>query len=394
MKITGGASVNRIINLSGDLGLVNTQGSPGKDGYTPIKGVDYFTEADKREFTAEVEDNLKPTLDLKADKAYVDEELVKKADKLDIPTKTSELDNDSNFITSIDIEGKADLSYVDEELGKKADKSEIPSLDGYVKDTDYASATKGGVIKVSSATGTEVTSDGTIRAMGFDKATWATRQNGTIVSKLTLNNILADYIKDNDYASSSKSGVIKILQGYGNFVNNDGVLVGYPHDYAQYKNDSVFTMIAKGTLENVLANYEKKTEYEKIMDVTLTEEASIVSTTLTKEYKDIVVFINRNRNVPLPTFNLYYVVGTNLWFGHSNGGNNSKRSINDRILCDGTFDTILTSYGVANDYFVNSPNILTRTKVSKINSTFEIRGEWNASANFPIGCTFEVYARV
>ena len=51
------------------------KGPKGDNGYTPIKGTDYWTQADKEEI-----------------KQYVKEE---------IPTKTSELTNDSNFITSI-----------------------------------------------------------------------------------------------------------------------------------------------------------------------------------------------------------------------------------------------------------------------------------------------------
>ena len=62
---------------------------------------------------------------------------------LSIPTKTSELTNDSGFLTSHqDVSGKADKTYVDAELAKKANKSHthsynnltdkpsIPSIDG------------------------------------------------------------------------------------------------------------------------------------------------------------------------------------------------------------------------------------------------------------------------
>lgn len=38
----------------GDQGLQGAPGVPGEDGYTPQKGVDYFTEADKQEVAAEV----------------------------------------------------------------------------------------------------------------------------------------------------------------------------------------------------------------------------------------------------------------------------------------------------------------------------------------------------
>ena len=71
------------------------------------------------------------------------DELALKADTSSIPTKTSELTNDSGFLTSHqDVSGKADKTYVDAELAKKAneshthsynnltDKPSIPSIDG------------------------------------------------------------------------------------------------------------------------------------------------------------------------------------------------------------------------------------------------------------------------
>lgn len=56
--------------------------------------------------------------------------------KSDIPTKVSELTNDSNFVTeaevSGDLAGKADKQYVDEQLALKADSTTVESLSGEV----------------------------------------------------------------------------------------------------------------------------------------------------------------------------------------------------------------------------------------------------------------------
>lgn len=54
------ANLKGSINASGNLTgkLVGTEGKPGKDGvdgYTPQKGIDYFTEADKLEIAASVD---------------------------------------------------------------------------------------------------------------------------------------------------------------------------------------------------------------------------------------------------------------------------------------------------------------------------------------------------
>lgn len=40
----------------GDQGPIGPEGPKGADGYTPVKGIDYFTEADKTELVADVED--------------------------------------------------------------------------------------------------------------------------------------------------------------------------------------------------------------------------------------------------------------------------------------------------------------------------------------------------
>lgn len=202
---------------------VRDDANAGKfDGKTPIKGVDYFTEADKREFTAEVEESLKPTLDLKADKTYVDEELVKKADKSNIPTKTSELENDSDFVTSVDIEGKADLSYVNEELGKKADKSEIP---------------------------TDLVSDVKINGVS----------------------IVADKVADIPLATNNKAGLIIPNVGFSSLAETNGVLYGQTRDKAFFESASNNHLTSFGTLKNVLGDYEKVGVYELLLDTTLEE---------------------------------------------------------------------------------------------------------------------------
>lgn len=56
--------------------------------------------------------------------------------KSDIPTKVSELTNDSNFVTEAEVSGdlanKADKTYVDEQLALKADSTTVESLSGEV----------------------------------------------------------------------------------------------------------------------------------------------------------------------------------------------------------------------------------------------------------------------
>ena len=42
------------VGLKGDIGATGPQGDPGADGYTPVKGTDYWTAADKSEIVDDV----------------------------------------------------------------------------------------------------------------------------------------------------------------------------------------------------------------------------------------------------------------------------------------------------------------------------------------------------
>lgn len=44
-----------LIGPQGEQGPIGPEGPTGANGYTPIKGTDYFTEADKTELVADVE---------------------------------------------------------------------------------------------------------------------------------------------------------------------------------------------------------------------------------------------------------------------------------------------------------------------------------------------------
>ena len=59
-------------------------GADGADGHTPVKGTDYWTAADKAEVVAEAA-------------AAID--LTSYAKKTEVPTKTSQLTNDSGYLT-------------------------------------------------------------------------------------------------------------------------------------------------------------------------------------------------------------------------------------------------------------------------------------------------------
>lgn len=99
-----------------------SKGAPGKDGDTPVRGTDYWTEADK----TEIVDETKAAIDLSS---YAKTE--------DIPTKTSQLDNDSGFLDSEDVieaqfvDIPTKLSELDDDVGYLT-LDTLPKYDGSV----------------------------------------------------------------------------------------------------------------------------------------------------------------------------------------------------------------------------------------------------------------------
>lgn len=63
---------------------------------------------------------------------------------------------------------------------------------------------------------------------------------------------LTDYVKNTDYATSSKGGVIKISNDLGSDISSAGVIRGYTRTYSGYTSMDNAGIISKGTLENVL----------------------------------------------------------------------------------------------------------------------------------------------
>lgn len=73
---------------------------------------------------------------------------------------------------------------------------------------------------------------------------------------------LTDYVKNTDYATAQKGGVLKIVPSYGTNCGN-GILTSLVRDLTQYENMPDTAFISKGTLENVLA--KKIGDIEKLL---------------------------------------------------------------------------------------------------------------------------------
>lgn len=78
-----------------------------------------------------------------------------------------------------------------------------------------------------------------------------TLQNGNTV-RFSVADLVSGLVSNTDYATDSKGGVIKKSSSYGTDITNQGVLIGYPIGYGTYQNINNYCLISKGTLENVI----------------------------------------------------------------------------------------------------------------------------------------------
>lgn len=129
----------------GDPGTPGKDGTPGKNGYTPVKGVDYF-DGDKGEKGDRGEQGVK------GDRGEKGEQGIQ---GLPGTTVYSEL-TDKPIINGVTLEG--DKSLFD--LGVPTKISELTDDSDFVKKDEYASASQAGIIRTPVGCGISVDKDG------------------------------------------------------------------------------------------------------------------------------------------------------------------------------------------------------------------------------------------
>ena len=253
--------------LDGEQGEQGEQGDPG---YTPQKGIDYFTPEDIA--------------------------------SLNIPRKTSDLNNDSGFITNstdtltnyykksetynkTEIDSK--ISSVYKYKGSVASYEDLPSEDLTIGDvynveTDGSNYAWNGVTwdklggdvdlsnyynktqtdnllsgKVDNTTLNDYyTKTRTDELLGgkVDTSTYNSKmtQIDTSLGNKLEESDLADYVKNTDYATANVGGTIKISSDYNLAVRSNGLLRGLTINYNSYDSSNIDGLISKGTLENVI----------------------------------------------------------------------------------------------------------------------------------------------
>lgn len=207
-----------------------------------------------------------------------------KADKSEIPTKTSQLTNDSGFITKnvddlanyykksetynkTEIDGK--VSSVYKYKGTVATYQDLPSTDLTIGDvynveedgSNYAWTGNswdklGGDIDLSEYY-TKTQTDSLLSAKANSNDVYNKTETDTLLNnKADKSEIpdLTDYVKNTDYATSNKGGTTRAGNGFN--VNSSGVPYATVNTYSGYQNINNNSFIGKGTLENVITGKE------------------------------------------------------------------------------------------------------------------------------------------
>lgn len=113
---------------------------------------------------------------------------------------------------------------------------------------------------------------------------------------LKINAELGDYVKFTDYATVSKGGVIRIDRNLGTDIGSEGNIRGTIRTKTQYDNDSVFSILSKGTLENIKeqlvtsvgdSNYGSELDYTDTTLSLLNNEGNTLSSVTIKSTPDL-----------------------------------------------------------------------------------------------------------
>jgi hypothetical protein len=85
---------------------------------------------------------------------------------------------------------------------------------------------------------------------------------------------ISNLVSNTDYGTANKAGIFKVSTNYGTSVTNDGVLIGSSKTADSYKNTNNLALVTKGTLENIKDDYVKRGLTENETELTADEKAS------------------------------------------------------------------------------------------------------------------------
>lgn len=125
-------------------------------------------------------------------------------------------------------------------------------LTDYVKNTDYATNAKGGVLKTGN--GTYLDGNGIIVPSEYSMSSYNDRGRNTFISKGTLENVITGkgLVSNTTFPTTTTGGVVINNSTYGASVNSSGIIYALSRTYEQYESLPINYIISKGTLDNVI----------------------------------------------------------------------------------------------------------------------------------------------
>ena len=321
----------------GDMGPQGPQGDPG---YTPVRGVDYFTTEDQVKFKNDIVEELNPTLEnnLKESKDYADS--IK-------PTKTSQLTNDSNFATinennnfsvgqtingtltvngNIVQNGTAYETHAEKVFTKNDEIITREGATGGLGDGEYTGIQ---AYKYDGANngrlGFNAAGEARVGDIG-DEQPLLTRDE---ITNLQTGQVLtwdgenlkavgsSEYVKDTDYATNSKGGVVKLNASYGinrNTVNNNLYVNAATNAEIDAKS-SVYKPIVPSNLEYAVKSigdgyYTKETDYATSTKAGVVRPANGLF--MSGNTGALVIAKASNEQIDAKTDSYYPIVSSNL----------------------------------------------------------------------------------
>ena len=155
----------------------------GANGHTPIKGTDYWTASDKAEVVAETASAI---------------DLTSYAKKTEVPTKTSQIENDSGFLTRHqDISGKQDKSTLEADVAAK----------GFTKNTGTYSKPAGGIPKSDLAAAVQTSLGKADSALQSVPSTYRTASEQDTIDSGKVDKVTGKGLSSNDYTDAAKAKV-------------------------------------------------------------------------------------------------------------------------------------------------------------------------------------------
>lgn len=118
----------------------------------------------------------------------------------------------------------------------------------------YASTATGGVIRVNSSYGVNVAGTGTLIGVTKSYSSYDSGSDLAIITKGTLENVITGkgLVSNTDYATTTTGGVIKLNASYATQASAAGIMRSVTKTYAAYDSGTDDMFISKGTLENVI----------------------------------------------------------------------------------------------------------------------------------------------